>query len=237
MTDFHSHILPGLDDGSRSIPESVRMLEMEKEQGVNEVVLTPHFYADRDRIGSYLEAREKSLQSLLEALPEDMPELYLGAEVAYFPRMGEADALSELAIRGTGTILVELPFSQWDEEVCRDLDTMIGRRGLRVILAHLERYTEFQKKRKVLDEILQMPVYVQLNAGPFSTFFGRRYPMQLVKSGRAVLLGSDCHNTDDRAPNLKAGRDMIAAKADRDALARIDTVGRLILNNGVCYKR
>lgn len=64
MIDFHTHILPGMDDGSRDVRESLQMLTLESEQGVQETLLTPHFYAHFDKISSFLERREHSFQKL-----------------------------------------------------------------------------------------------------------------------------------------------------------------------------
>ena len=54
MIDFHSHILPEMDDGSKDVKMSLAMLQMEREQGVTEVVFTPHFYAQQDTVAHFL---------------------------------------------------------------------------------------------------------------------------------------------------------------------------------------
>ena len=68
IIDFHTHILPGIDDGSRDIDTSCRMLEMAAEQGVELIVATPHFYASRDRIEHFLEKREHARNILSDKL-------------------------------------------------------------------------------------------------------------------------------------------------------------------------
>ena len=72
--DFHSHILPGMDDGAKTPEESLQMLRMERDQGVDTVVLTPHFYRDRERPEQFLARRRASAEALrdaLMALPEE----------------------------------------------------------------------------------------------------------------------------------------------------------------------
>ena len=64
MIDFHTHILPGMDDGSQATHESLQMLTLESEQGAQEILLTPHFYAHFDKISSFLERREYSFRKL-----------------------------------------------------------------------------------------------------------------------------------------------------------------------------
>ena len=70
MIDFHTHILPGMDDGSQATHESLQMLTLESEQGAQEILLTPHFYAHFDKISSFLERREYSFRKLTKALNE-----------------------------------------------------------------------------------------------------------------------------------------------------------------------
>ena len=87
MIDFHCHILPKMDDGSDSINTSLAMLREEHTQGVNRVVLTPHFYCEEESIEAFLQRRKKAFSALQTAISDhphadDIPELCLGAEVA-----------------------------------------------------------------------------------------------------------------------------------------------------------
>ena len=85
MIDWHSHLLPGIDDGSRDVEESLALLRMEAEQGVDTVVATPHFFADDGSVDSFVEQRQKSYETLRSAMPEGSPDIVLGAEVRYYP--------------------------------------------------------------------------------------------------------------------------------------------------------
>ena len=67
MIDFHTHILPGMDDGSRDVHESIQALTLEDEQGVQEILLTPHFYAHIDKVSSFLERREALFSEINES--------------------------------------------------------------------------------------------------------------------------------------------------------------------------
>ena len=82
MIDIHSHILPGIDDGSQSVEESHALLALLREQGVETVVATPHFYADRNDPENFLRRRKEALARLDHGETE-MPRILLGAEVAY----------------------------------------------------------------------------------------------------------------------------------------------------------
>jgi protein-tyrosine phosphatase len=68
MIDFHTHVLPGIDDGSRDIAMTERMLEMEMEQGITRVIATPHFYAHRRSVDSFLERRSAAYEEVQKLL-------------------------------------------------------------------------------------------------------------------------------------------------------------------------
>ena len=89
MVDFHSHILPAVDDGSRNAAESLAMLRCEAEQGIRHVVATPHFYIRHDRPEDFLARRSRAGAELLRERDRhpDLPEITLGAEVHFFSRM------------------------------------------------------------------------------------------------------------------------------------------------------
>ena len=92
LIDFHTHILPRIDDGSGSSQESLELLAHEKEQGVDRIVFTPHFYAGKDSVENFLDRREKSYQRLLFRMEEkgiEPPVFYKGAEVL-FRRHGQS---------------------------------------------------------------------------------------------------------------------------------------------------
>ena len=95
MTDFHTHIIPAVDDGSRDMEMTREMLNEECAQGVKTIVATPHFYANRKSIRDFLEVRACRLEEVREALDEMGPEadirLMAGAEVYYFQGMGMAE--------------------------------------------------------------------------------------------------------------------------------------------------
>ena len=87
ITDFHSHILPGIDDGSRCVEESIAMLRMEAEQGITQVIATPHFYPSHHRPEDFLAKRREAEEGLQEARSgqDGLPRVLVGAEVYFFP--------------------------------------------------------------------------------------------------------------------------------------------------------
>ena len=231
MIDFHTHILPGIDDGSRDIDMTEKMLRMEQTMGVSHIYATPHFYAHRRSIEFFLERREGALTRTRELIAANpgLPQITAGAEVYYFSGIGRAKQLEDLCIEGTDILLLELPFAQWHSDIAKDISELMDRRGLRIILAHLERYEHFQKSRHVWDRLLGMPLTIQLNCEDIidSGSIFRRNPMhktclELLSRHDNIIIGSDCHNLTDRKPNLADARGTLEKRYGAERLIQID---------------
>lgn len=241
MIDFHTHVLPGIDDGSRDIGMTERMLEMEKEQGVTHIYATPHFYAHRRSVQQFVERREGALAKVRELLArrEDLPEITAGAEVYYFRGMGKAEQLSELCIQGTDILLLEMPFEQWHSEQYRDVVDIIKKRHLRVVLAHIERYEGLQKNTGVWEDIMDLPLTIQMNAGSFITGFTSgmharhtaKFCLNMLMQHDNCIIGTDCHNLTDRAPHLAEARNIIEKKAGSERLRLLDDYTEQLLRS------
>ena len=223
MIDFHTHILPGIDDGSRDPEETGLLLREEAEQGVDMVISTPHFYADHTSPDHFLEKRERAYRKTEEKRQEiisrglTVPAVKKAAEVYYFPGMGRADRLRDLTVEGTDILMVEMPFCQWDRDIFENIREITERQRLKVVLVHLERYYRLQKKKQTWEEILGLPVVVQLNTGSFLSWGEKRICKKILGYGLPVILGSDCHNMRSRKPNLRQGRAALAGMMGPDA--------------------
>ncbi|MCF0228673.1 MAG: capsular polysaccharide biosynthesis protein [Parasporobacterium sp.] len=228
IIDFHTHILPGIDDGSPDVATSLLMLDKMRKDGITHVAATPHFYADEMTIDSFLENRRAAYRQLLAAENTGIT-VIPGAEVYYFRGMSNADAIHSLCIGGDEVLLLELPFTDWDDSVIDEVHALTGR--YTVILAHLERYIRFHRNRKKLRELMDMDLYVQVNAESVQKRSGcyEKDAVKWLKEGCAHVLGSDCHGISRRIPDLKEGRNALAA-ADRRIPARIDEAGRELLH-------
>ena len=220
MTDLHTHILPGIDDGARSVEESLAMLRMERSQGVDTVVLTPHFYRDRENPKRFLRRRKESAAALAQCvleLPEQerekLPQMRLGAEVAWWPDMAGWEELPEMCIGDTRNLLLELPFTPWNDQMIYQLHELFGRTGITPIIAHLERYLKIQHPEYIL-EVLKLGVPVQVSADILLRPFARGGAMKLLRQGQAHVVASDCHRRTGRTPNLGEAMDLLRRKLD-----------------------
>lgn len=230
--DFHSHVLPGIDDGSRDVEMSLEMLRMAAGQGVDIMVATPHFYASRRSVEEFLERRNDAYERLKEHLTDDLPKLKLGAEVAFFPGISKAEKVGSLTIEGTNILLLEMPFSPWTDAQMQEVKDLVRGGEYHLMLAHLERYLMIPENRRKIEELQKLPLHVQINAESFLEWKKRRALAKMIDKSREYLLGSDCHGVNHRPPNLAEGRAMIEKKFGADFLRRIDEAGSVLLAMG-----
>ena len=228
MTDLHTHILPEMDDGAKSVEMSLEMLRQERAQGIDTVVLTPHFYRDRERPSHFIDRRKKAARKLAQALidmPEDQRELYprlcLGAEVAWVPNLSEWDELPQLCLGRSRHILIEPPFTPWNDYMIRQLYDLPGRTGITPVIAHLERYYGIQRK-EMIDEIIATGLPVQMSADALLHPLRRGRALNLLKTGCVHVVASDCHDLDNRQVNLAAAMRVVEKKLGADVRNRLE---------------
>ncbi|MDO5136583.1 MAG: capsular polysaccharide biosynthesis protein [Eubacteriales bacterium] len=229
VIDFHSHILPAIDDGSRDLETTEQLLRMSLDKGVGLMVATPHFYATQDRVDDFLKRRKNALEKTLELPQERRPRILAGAEVAFFEGISRTDRLPELTVQGSDILLLEMPFCPWERRTLEELEELSTE--YRVILAHLERYLKIPGNKKLIDQALELPVYVQINAGSLLDWKRRGAILKMFKKGQAHLLGSDTHSLNRRPPNLDEGRMVLEKKLGRSVLDEIDRRGNELLGD------
>lgn len=206
VTDFHTHILPGIDDGSANIEESIALLKVEAEQGIKRIVATPHFYANHDRPKQFLERRKRAEEQLREELQRNsgLPQIYCGAEVYYFRGISEFDDLELLKIQGTSCIMIEMPMSAWSKRMYLELEEIYERYGLTPIIAHVDRYLGLFKNHEIVERLEALPVLVQANGNFVLNKLTSPLAIKYLRKNQIHLLGSDCHNLKNRPPNLES---------------------------------
>ena len=204
VIDLHSHILPGIDDGSTCVEESLEMLRQEKEQGVTHVVATPHFYADLDTPDAFFQRRDRAEEELRRALQDhpELPEVIVGAEVHYFRGISHSDALRKLTIAGTSAVLIEMSQAPWSESAWQELQDIYDRQGLLPIIAHVDRYITPLRSFGIPKRLSQMPVLVQINGDALTSRGSANMALRLLKEDKVQLLGSDCHVKTTVSPIL-----------------------------------
>ncbi len=232
MIDFHSHILPGIDDGSKNAEMSLAMLRLLSEQRVCAVVATPHFYANRGTVDEFLERRERSFASLMSAVSDEkgLPQIKCGAEVRYYNGISRMQGLDKLTVDGGELLLLEMPETPWSEYMIKELIYISGNGKTRVALAHIERCIGFQKKDAVR-LLHENGLLMQVNSEFITGFFTKHKALSMLKSGRINLIGSDAHNLTSRAPHIGDAFDLIEKKLGADFLSRFDKSNNSLLRS------
>ena len=228
MIDFHSHVLPAIDDGSRNTRMSVQMLSMLREQGCDLVCATPHFYATQRTPQHFLERREEAWQLLQAELPPDAPEIRLGAEVLYYPGINRMQELKSLCLQGTNILLLEMPFEPWSEHAVREVQELAHSGDYCILMAHIERYY-FQQPRRVWEDFLDLGVITQSNPSFFLNWRTKGKALKLLREGTLHLLSSDAHNVSERAPRMDEAAAVIRKRLGDEALDEMDRLGRKML--------
>lgn len=204
--DIHSHILPGIDDGSTSVEESIEMLKMLKTQGVTDIVATPHFkMSDPNKsIDKFIKKRNASYEKLMDEIKAqnlNLPKIYLGAEVLFTMDLIEAHDQHKLCIEGTDIMLIELPYHEWQSWIFRMLDELCSSANITPIIAHVDRYVKFISTQKY-EELFKLNYETQINADFVENRQAIKKLKKWIKSGQICYVGSDCHGKDFRPPMM-----------------------------------
>lgn len=218
MTDFHTHILPAVDDGSKNVAESLEMLNALSKQGINKVAATPHFYANDESVDDFLCRRQKAFELLSDKLTPDMPQIFLGAEIRYYNGLSRLEKLEQLCLQGTKLLLIEMPECKWSESTLKEIiDIALSGRYIPV-LAHIERCIFYQSEAAFC-RLLSNGVLMQVNASFFSGLFSKSKAIRLAKKSRIHFIGSDCHNMQERAPEISKAYELLKRKLGKAYVA------------------
>lgn len=217
LTDYHCHILPNMDDGADDVETSLEMINIMKEQGVERIIATPHFYAHEERsLTQYLLRREDAyecIEDLAAAQNIALPNIVLGAEVAVEHGISKIPGIQQLAYEDTDMILLELPYRDYEDWMSEEINAIASEYGLKIILAHIHRYLAYYTPEN-FEKILKTDAIFQFNNEVFLMERECALIKQLLDSGNKIIFGSDAHNTDTRRPNW----DIIKESCDTDIL-------------------
>ena len=206
MVDFHTHILPAIDDGSDCVATSVEMIGMMREQNIDTVVVTPHFEPKNEDVVAFLERRQTALEALQPHL--EGINIIPAAEVKYCRNIAKIEGIEKCALGDLGYILVEMTYSEWTKKTVDDVIAIMDNTGLVPILAHVDRYWD-KSTEKFFERFTEAGVLMQLNVSALKGFWEKHKYIKLIREGKIHFLGSDCHNMEKRPPCLKNGFDVL----------------------------
>lgn len=214
--DLHTHILPFIDDGPKSVEEAVGILLEEKRQGITDIALTPHFSLENGDIASFLKKREDCYNALISAVEKepllDGIRLYRGAEVEYNPNLIYED-LRELCYESTGYLLVEL-MPSYPFNLENTVFSLLSQ-GITPVLAHVERFDYLVGNKKLLSELKDAGVLFQCNATSVLDGNFKRNFKKLLKQGFVDIIASDTHGLNRRPPRLKEAEERLKKHSGR----------------------
>ena len=224
ITDMHCHVLPGVDDGSKSMEESIQCLKTAAEQGIQSMIVTPHFHPGRYKVDA--QNVLETLERLREACRDnEIPiTLYPGQECYWYSELiQELDKGNALTMNNGKYVLVEFEPGTLYSMIygaVRDLFSA----GYMVIIAHFERYQCLQGRRDRLDELKGCGALLQMNFDRLikkDTLFSKNPWRKLVKDEYVDFLGSDTHGVDFRPLHVDQVRTWIEKELDPELADRI----------------
>lgn len=198
MIDLHSHILNGIDDGSKTLEESIKILKEEAEFGITDVVLTPHYIRD-----SKYNANNKTKDSLFKTLKKEVEKekikinLYLGNEIYIDEGIPKLLSSEIKTINNTNYVLVELPLNHeylMLDEVLNELAC----NNLKPIIAHPERYSCYQGNYAFFANLIENGCILQGNIGSLDGKYGKnakKMLKNLLKRDMITVIGTDVHHS------------------------------------------
>lgn len=196
MIDIHSHIIPNVDDGARSVEETFNILKEAQEAGFTDVILTSHFLLN------YYETNAQELIFWKEKLQEVLKKqgtkinLHSGMEIYITNQMEELlESKKILTLANSRYMLIELPLAtnvKYFDYVVYYLEA----KGIKPIIAHPERYKCVQKDPDIVEEYIEKGCLIQCNYGSIVNLYGREAEKTiktLLKKNQVHFLGSDVH--------------------------------------------
>lgn len=198
MKDLHTHILFNIDDGSKSIEESITILKKMENLGITDVMLTPHYIEN-----SNYDCNNKEKKEILKVLEKKVSEenisinLYLGNEAFFAENLLSLIKSKKIStLNRSRYLLIEFPMGPVYNNTPMIISELISK-GYSPILAHPERYPDFQENSQIAEEYLRMGVHLQ---GNFTSLFGKYGKKSektlkiLLKKKQISFLGSDVHH-------------------------------------------
>ncbi len=237
-TDIHSHILPGVDDGSKNMEETLALLKLCYEEGTRRIFATPHYVPGHKSASP--EHLRKLRTEVAEKIKETYPdmELYGGNEIYYKEGVvKDVKAGKVLTLADTDYCLVEFNTRLEYKKIFHAVKEFTEA-GYRPILAHVERYDCLYQQSELIEDLIDAGAYIQINAESLlGGLFDRhsKYVQKILKDGLVHFIGSDCHRLDFRKPRMGSVFQKIKNEAVKEEIEEIMAVNveKLLKNEWV----
>ena len=218
--DLHCHLLPEVDDGSRSVEMSISMARAAVADGTRIIVCTPHINPGLyDYNSSHVTEWVASLREQFAAAEVDIG-LLPGGDVHLVADLPARLADGRAPVIGSSRyFLLEFPHDLCPPRPERQVERILAA-GFIPVLTHPERYGWIEEKPTLFGSLHSMGCLIQITAGSFLGLFGRRpkfWANQFLEMGQVNVIASDAHDPVNRAPGLTAARDVVAEAVGLEA--------------------
>jgi len=219
MIDMHSHILFGVDDGPKTIEDTLRILEQAVQEGVTDMIATPHAFSPHFHVSrNEIEGQIELLKDVVRAASIPV-ELHTGQEVRLCENLVEKLLMGEaLTLANSRYLLLELPTQSVPAYTVNIIQSLLGE-GYIPIIAHPERNRAIAEKPERLERLVRHGALAQITAGSVAGHFGRnvqKLSLQLIEANLIHTYGSDVHNVTTRPPLFEKGLDYLEKKQYHD---------------------
>lgn len=222
--DIHSHILPGIDDGSDNIEETIHMIEAARNDGISIIIATPHYHEGRykKKVADY----EAALNIVRSYVKDIFPNvrIYLGCEIYYNHEcidLLESNQIPTMA--GSKYILLEFSPRREYQYIRTNLQRCLFA-GYLPILAHVERYICLEQDISLVEELVNMGVYIQFNTNSIvGNIRGKtkKFVRRLLHHNLVHFMATDAHNMSNRSPVINKSKEYIIKKYGKSYLDRL----------------
>lgn len=233
MIDFHSHILPNIDDGSTSIGETINLIEEASKVGFTGIISTSHYIQGYYEFDCY--ERNQLLDIVQNKMQSDNLELYLGSEIYFSSEI--IDLIKDKkasTINNTRYLLFELPMNTKPLFV-KELVYELIQNGYRPIIAHPERYSYVQDEINYVRELANLGTLFQANYGSVLGMYGndaKKTLKKLLKDDLISFLGSDVHRTGQIYPKIPMALKKLNKIVSAEKLEKLTTLNaQKVLND------
>lgn len=220
FTDYHCHVLPDMDDGAKDVDESLSMLNMLRDQGVERVVATPHFYPNHMTLDKFL-VKRKNRFDLLQSTKKVPIWMVLGSEVQIKRNISGIDGIEKLTMGDRNVMLFEMPFEDYDHWIGDEICNIAFEYHITPILAHLERYLGVMENNDIVDLLSLANFVVQINYESVNDKNAMELVKYLLDENIPLIFGSDSHNTTSRKPNVEESLLVLRKKVGQNTLKKI----------------
>lgn len=233
MIDCHAHLIPNVDDGSKSLESSINTLRQMASGGIESVICTSHYMKGHYQF-NYEDYKVKFRELEAEIKHQNIPiTIYTGAEVYLSPNISDDIKENNLTLAGSNYVLVETDLNGFQYDFQKQLYDVV-KHGYRPILAHAERYVSVMLKTHTIKDLVKRNVYIQVNAASLLGGYGEKVKQtawKLMNRGWVHLLGSDEHIKGEYSSFFKAVSKIKEHIDEQTATLLTQTYPQAILQN------